>query len=88
VPDQLGRLLTASRAALFQESLANREPELALSLTAVADRLSERDPEAGAVAESAVAAYRDSRRDNRPVQPGAVAAMADVVRRLLAYREL
>ena len=84
---QLGRLLTASRAALFQESLASGEPELALSLAAVAERLRARDPEAGAVAEEAVAAYRSSRRDNRPVPPAAVGAMADVVRRLTAYRE-
>ena len=84
---QLGRLLTASRAALFQESLATGEPELALSLAAVAERLRARDPEAGAVAEEAVAAYRSSRRDNRPVPSAAVGAMADVVRRLTAYRE-
>jgi predicted nucleotidyltransferase len=87
VLEQLGRLLTASRAALFQESLASGEPELALSLAAVAERLRARDPEAGSVAEEAVAAYRSGRRDNRPVPTPAVGAMADIVRRLPAYRD-
>lgn len=87
VLEQLGRLLTASRAALFQESLANGEPELALSLAAVAERLRARHPEAGAVAEEAVVTYRDSRRDNRPVPAQTVEAMADVVRRLPVYRD-
>jgi hypothetical protein len=83
---QLGRLMTATRAALFQESLAGGEPELALPLAAVAERLCARDPDAGAVALEAVAAYRNTRRHNRPVPHAAVAAMADVVRRLPSYR--
>jgi hypothetical protein len=39
------------------------------------------------VAEEAVAAYRSCRRDNRPVPSTAVVAMADIVRRLPAYRD-
>ena len=84
---QLGRLLTASRAALFQESLASGEPELALSLAAVAERLrhatrrperSPRRPSPPTVEAAATTAPCPSR---------AVRAMADVVGRLPAYRE-
>ncbi len=85
VLEQLARLLTATRAALFLQTLADGEPELALPLVAVAERIGVRDGKAGAVAQEAVAAYRCCRRENRPVPVQSVSALAEVVRGLAPY---
>jgi hypothetical protein len=82
---ELGKTLTAARAALFRASLDDGEPELALSLAAVAERLAAHDTGARAVAEEAVDAYRAARRGGVPVAARTFDELAETVRRLPAY---
>ena len=70
-PDAAGRelsmLLSAARAALFAESLAeDREPELAVTVTAAVRRLGARFEDADPAAQAALEAYRTSRSAGRP----------------------
>ncbi len=82
--EDLARLLTAARAALFLESVSEGDPELALPLSAVAEQLAARDGNAGAVATEAVEAYRISRGDGgSPVC--SLAALSAVVQSLPSY---
>ncbi len=81
----LGRLLTAARAALFLESVEAGEPELALTMAAVADRIGERGPQARAVAHEAYACYRDCRLDERPAPARTILALRELVLELPAY---
>ncbi len=77
---ELGRLLTAARAGLFLQSIADDDPELCVTATATAQRLSTR------VADEALEAYRAF--DLRQVEPhaGTVAALRRVVEALPSYR--
>lgn len=84
--DDLAKLFTAARAALFLASLDDGDPELALPLAAVADRLAARDPRAAAAAVEAVEVYRAARRDDTPVAAHAVSGLSEAVTRLPAYR--
>jgi hypothetical protein len=80
----IARLFTAARAALFLESVEREEPELRLTVAAVADRLRE-SRDAGAVAESALDAYRAGFADGRPPPAATVAALRKLVVTLPAY---
>jgi hypothetical protein len=86
--EQLGRLLTAARAALFLESLEVGEPELALPIAAVAERLGARDSRASGSAAEAVETYRTCRRDDGAPPATTIAALDEIVRRLPAYATL
>jgi hypothetical protein len=81
--DVLGRLLTAAQGALFHESLAAGEPELPLTMAAVAARLADRG--AGAATE-AHAVYAAARRAGEATVPArVVAALREAVLELPAY---
>jgi GT2 family glycosyltransferase/predicted nucleotidyltransferase len=86
--EQLGRLLTAARAALFLESLDEGAPELALPVAAVAATLGARGHDPAGVAEEAVAAYRDGRERRASIRGQRVEALAPLVRALPAYRQV
>jgi hypothetical protein len=86
--DALGVLLTAARAALFEESVAAGEPELPLTATATARRLAERSSAARAIAEDALGVYREfALRRTQPPQE-TVSAMRGLVCELAAYADL
>jgi nucleotidyltransferase-like protein len=82
---QLGRLMTAARAGLFLESLEAGDPELALPVGAVAERLAARDSRASSAATDAGEMFRTCRRDNRTPPASLIVAMDGIVRRLPAY---
>jgi hypothetical protein len=83
--ETLGMLLTAARAALFLESLEEGEPELALTLSAVARLLAARQPGTQAVVEEAFASYRTARLEGLPPSPDVVSSLRRLVVRLPAY---
>jgi hypothetical protein len=80
----VGLLFTAARAALFLESIVEGDPELAVTVAAVAERLVERDSSCRDAVGTALHAFRASRaaecKDPRPVAP-----LLEVVRNLSAY---
>lgn len=80
----LGLLFTAARAALFLESIVEGDPELAVSVAGVAERLVARDPGCSDVVRSALHDFRAARAANSP-DPIPVAGLLDVVRDLSAY---
>jgi hypothetical protein len=77
-------LFTAARAALFLESIVEGEPELALSVAGVAERLVARDPRCSDVVYSALDDFR-AFRAAKSTDPVPAAAMLDVVHNLPAY---
>ena len=80
----MGLLFTAARAALFLESVADGDPELALTVAGVAERLIARDSSCRDVVETALHDFRTSRAAQRN-DVDAVAGLLDVVRNLSAY---
>lgn len=80
----LGLLFTAARAALFLESIVEGDPELAVSVAGVAERLVARDSSCSDVVRSALHDFRAARAANS-TDPIPVAGMLDVVRNLSAY---
>jgi hypothetical protein len=80
----LGLLFTAARAALFLESIVEGDPELAVTVAGVAERLVARDSSCRDAVETALHDFRASRADEcediRPVAP-----LLEVVRSLPAY---
>lgn len=80
----LGLLFTAARAALFQSSVESGEPELPLTVAAVADRLAERR-EARAAVDAALEAFLESRRLGNAPPAGVVGAFRSVVVDLPGY---
>jgi predicted nucleotidyltransferase len=81
----LGMLLTATRAALFLESLEEGKPELALTLSAVAGRLADREAGAQRIVEEALGSYRTARLDGVAPSPSVVSFLRRLVGRLPAY---
>jgi hypothetical protein len=80
----LFRLLTAARAALFLESLEQGNPRLPLTMSAVAEEIAEKIPQAGTIAEEARDNYRAYRRQEASVDRRAVEALRSVVGALYA----
>jgi hypothetical protein len=80
----MGLLFTAARAALFLESIADGDPELALTVAGGAERLIARDSSCRDVVETALHDFRTSRAAQRNDVHG-VAGLLDVVRNLPAY---
>jgi hypothetical protein len=81
----LGLLLTATRAALFFESLEEDAPELALTVAALVEPLSARRPDARGVAEDAVGVFLECRRGGGDPSRELVTRFGDLVRALPAY---
>lgn len=85
----LAMLLSAARAALFQESVAGGgTPELPLTVTEVARRLAERSEGAAAAAEDALEGYRDFALLRTPPRRLTLDAMRAVVEGLPAYAQI
>jgi glycosyl transferase family 2 len=85
--EALGRLFTASRAALFLDSLQAGDPELALTASAVVDSLQARFDNGGMPAQEALAAYRRGRTEGIPPPADLFAAMREGVMELPAFTE-
>lgn len=83
----LGGLLSATRAALFFESLDAGDPELALSVAAAGPCLETNHPGMRAVYEEACGHYRTARGGGAEPPPDAVRALRDAVRRLPPYAD-
>ncbi len=83
----LGRLFTAARAALFHGSLATGAPELALTVTATAERVAAHAERARSLLGDAVEAYREFCEDGRRPAARTVAAMRELVLDLPVYAE-
>jgi hypothetical protein len=81
---RLGHLLVAARAALFQESVEAGDPELMLSIAAVAARLAD-EPRSRGLVETAFEEYRLARTAGAPARDETVAAFRGVVSALPAY---
>ena len=81
----MGLLFSAARAALFLESIVEGRPELAVTVTGVADCLVARDSSCGDVVQTALQDYRAWRTAGASPNPVSVAAMLDVVLNLSAY---
>lgn len=81
----LGRQITAARAALFQASLEDGDPQLALTVGATAAAVVEAKPSARTVVEEAVGSYSACLREGRDPAPGVVGALRGVVNELPAY---
>ena len=84
----LGLLLGAARAALFQQSLEESGPELALTLAATAGRLAAEQPGSAGLLEEAAGAYRAWREDGPAPDLEAVTALRGLIERLPAYDSL
>ncbi len=83
---QLGRLLTATRAALFLESIREGDPELCATVTEAARHLAARRNAHAQVTEEALEQYRElARRGGQPSQETAT-ALRRVVLELPSYR--
>jgi predicted nucleotidyltransferase len=82
----LGLLFTAARAALFHESVADGDSELAVSISGVADRLAARDPGCRVKVENALNEFRAAKAGG-DVGPETTERMLEVVRNLPAYAE-
>jgi len=81
----LGRLFTAARAGLFLESLAG-QPELGLTVHAVAEMLAGRDPARAGLVDDAVASYAAWRSGEADAPtPQLIEAFAAIVAKLPAY---
>lgn len=75
-PDRaLDLLLTASRAALFLDSVRAGRPVLALTAAATVACLADAHPAGRTVAESALGAFRESRATGRPAEPAIMGAL-------------
>jgi hypothetical protein len=83
---QLGMVLSAARAALFSESFASGQPELALTVAATVERLGACDEGARHVAEAALDHYQRSRATGEEPPARVVSALGDAVRALPSYR--
>ncbi len=81
----LGGLLSATRAALFLESLDAGDPELALSVAAAGRCLATHHPGMRGVYEEAYGHYRTARAGGAEPPPEAVRGLRDAVRRLPTY---
>jgi hypothetical protein len=82
----LGTLFTAARAALFLESVSERDPELALTVTETAWRLADRPSSSDrAVAEEAVGRYSDFALGGAEPPERTVSAMRRLVLGLPSY---
>jgi nucleotidyltransferase-like protein len=81
---ELGRLLTAARAALFHQRLELGDPELALTVTETVRQLAALSAE-GKIAEDALGHYREFALDRARPPAGIVAALRDLVLELPAY---
>jgi hypothetical protein len=80
----LGLLFTAARAALFLESIVEGDPELAISVASVAERLAARDSSCSDAVHSALHDFYSSRAASA-TDPIPVAGMLEIVRNLSAY---
>jgi hypothetical protein len=80
----VGLLFTAARAAFFLESIVEGDPELAVTIAAVAERLVARDSGCRDAVETALHAFRASRAAECKY-PRSVAPLLEVVRNLSAY---
>ena len=80
----LGLIFTAARAALFLESIVEGDPELAVTVAGVAERLVARDSSCRDSVENALGDLRITHADG-DADPQSVAAMREVVRNLRAY---
>ena len=83
---QLGRLLSAARAALFLESVEGGEPELCLTVAATGHRLAAPDKATGAVAEEALGCYGEFALTGTQPPPTILTALRRTVLGLRAYR--
>jgi hypothetical protein len=83
---ELGLLLSAARAALFQQSLEEGDASLALTCADVAEALAARGNGAHALADEAVQSLRAYRADRVPPPPRLVGELRRLVERLPAYR--
>jgi hypothetical protein len=81
----LGLLLGAARAALFRQSVEEGEPELALTVSAAADRLAAEYPGSATLLEEASGAYRAWRGGGEPPERKAVIAVRRLIESLPAY---
>lgn len=83
----LAKLFGAARAALLLESVQRGSPELPLTVSAIAEVLTEARPEAAPQIDEALARYRFWRVAGEPFPRGDNAAIAATVRSLPAYDE-
>jgi hypothetical protein len=80
----LGLLFTAARAALFLESIMDGDPELAVTVAGVADRLAARDSSCRDAVEAALREFRAARA-GEATDLSSVAPMLEIVRNLQSY---
>jgi hypothetical protein len=83
--DALGLLFTAGRAALFEESLADGDPTLPLTVSETARRLEARSTAARTVAEDALGCYREFASYGNPPPRETVRALRSLVLSLPPY---
>jgi predicted nucleotidyltransferase len=81
----LAKLFTAARAALFQDSIEAGDPELRLTIAAVADRLAEQGRGTRTIVDSAVQSYRAGLNDGLVPAGETVASLRQLVAALPAY---
>jgi predicted hotdog family 3-hydroxylacyl-ACP dehydratase len=86
VGERLGMLITAARAALFQESLADSAPQLQLTVAKTLRQLALRRSQAAPVTEAAEEAYRRWRSAGAAPSERIVRALHALVVSLEAYR--
>jgi hypothetical protein len=86
-PATLAMLLSAARAALFLESLELGDPELPLTLAAVAELAQVRGHDPDGVAQEALACLREARSGNREPPAVVVGALRRLVLGLPPYTE-
>jgi hypothetical protein len=84
--EALGLLFTAARAGLLLQSLGSAEPELALTVAAVAERLGAGGGAARSVSESSYEAYLACRSDGGSPPTDVLADLRKCVLALPAYR--
>jgi hypothetical protein len=83
---ELAMLITATRAALFGESLRQGRPELALTTAGTLRRLRLHQPAAASTADDVEDAYRRWRVEGIPPDERTVTALRKLVTQLSAYR--
>ncbi len=83
--EKVARLFAAARAALFLETLDTGDPELALTVAAVAGRLDDVVGGKDAVALDAYRAYRAARVEGEPIPQGLADSLRSVVAHLRPY---
>jgi hypothetical protein len=86
--ERLGMLITAARAALFEESLAEDAPQLPLTVASTLRRLALRQPRSRADLEAAEEAYRQWRSQGVIPREQPVDALRAIVTSLDPYRGL